>query len=179
MREKDIVKNIQNGEMECVEQIVSAYYGEIYSYLCRKLGNEVEAQDVTQEVFVKFFVNIHNYQERGKLRNYLFKLATNASNDVFRKSKQMHSLDMVGDLPDRKLTPWELTEKAEEKEQVKDALQTLSIQQREVIILRFYHELSFLDIARITGNNLSTVKTRYRRGMAALKKILEVEHENR
>ncbi|MBQ8519478.1 MAG: RNA polymerase sigma factor [Agathobacter sp.] len=177
MREKDIIQKIKNGETELIEHIVSTYYTEIYSYLCRKLGSEIEAQDVTQEVFIKFFTNLHTYQERGKLKNYLFKLATNASNDVFRKNKPMHSLDVVEELQDSNPTPWEVTEQKEDQKRVKAALQTLSGQQREVIILRFYHELSFLDIARITESNLSTVKTRYRRGMMELKKILEVEYE--
>lgn len=177
MREKDIIRNLKNGEIEQIEYIVSAYYEEIYSYLCRKLGNEIEAQDVTQEVFVKFFANLHTYQERGKLRNYLFKLATNASNDVFRKSKPTLSFDEAGELQDSKPAPWEMVEKKEDKARVKEALQALPVYQREVIILRFYHELPFGDIARITDSNLSTVKTRYRRGMEALKKILEVEYE--
>ena len=70
-----------------------------------------------------------------------------------------------------------MIEQKERSASVKEALQKLSLQQREVIILRFYHELPFWDIARITDTNLSTVKTRYRRGMAVLKKMLEVEYE--
>lgn len=177
MREKDIMRNLKNGETEYVEYIVSIYYEEIYHYLCRKLGNEIEAQDVTQEVFVKFFANLHSYQERGKLKNYLLKLATNASNDVFRKSKPTITFDEAGELQDGNMTPWEIAEQKEDKERVKQALQELPVYQREVIILRFYHELPFWDIARITDTNLSTVKTRYRRGMETLKKILEVEYE--
>lgn len=176
MREKDIIRDLKNGDMKQIEYIVSIYYGEIYRYLCRKLGNETEAQDVTQEVFVKFFANLHTYQERGKLRNYLFKLATNASNDVFRKSRPTLSFDEADTLQDAQMTPSEVVEKREEKERVKEALQVLPASQREVIILRFYHELPFWDIARITDSNLSTVKTRYRRGMETLKRILEVEY---
>lgn len=177
MQEKDIIRKIRNGEIEYIDYVVSSYYGQIYSYLCRKMGDEFEAQDVTQEVFTKFFANLHTYQERGKLQNYLFKLATNASNDVFRKSKSVVSLSEIGELDDKRETPWEKVQKGEEREMVKRALQTLSVNQREVIILRFYHELSFWDIARITDSNLSTVKTRFRRGMQNLKEILEVGNE--
>lgn len=173
LKEKEIIRNLKNGENAYIEYIVSTYYDEIYCYLCRKLGNETEAEDVTQEVFTKFFANIHSYQERGKLKHYLLKMATNASNDVFRKSKPVISFDEAGDLQDWNLSPSELLEQKEEAERVKRALQILSVQQREVIILRFYHELPFWDIARITDSNLSTVKTRYRRGMAQLKKILK------
>ena len=160
-----------------MEYIISTYYAEIYTYLCRKLGDETEAQDVTQEVFIKFYSNIHSYQDRGKLKNYLLKLATNASNDVFRKKKLSISMDEIVDLQDENMSPLELMEQREDAKRVKEGLQMLNVQQREVIILRFYHELSFWEIARITDTNLSTVKTRYRRGMASLKKILEVEDE--
>lgn len=138
MREKNIIRSLKNGETEYIEYIVSSYYGEIYSYLCRKMGNEIEAQDVTQEVFAKFFANLHIYQERGKLKNYLLKLATNASNDVFRKSRPVITFDEIEELQDTQMTPWEITEQKEEKVRVKQALQALSIHQREVIILRFY-----------------------------------------
>ena len=177
MREKDVIRNLKNGETEYIEYVVNTYYGEIYSYLCRKIGNEIEAQDVTQEVFSKFFVNLHTYQERGKLRNYLLKLATNATNDVFRKSRPEISFEEAGEIEDLKQTPWETVQQKEEKEMVKCALQALPVKQREVIILRFYHEVPFGDIARITDSNLSTVKTRFRRGMETLKKILEVDYE--
>ena len=96
---------------------------------------------------------------------------------MFRKSKPVTSYEEIGDLLDAKLSPLEVVEQREDAARVKRALQNLSLQQREVIILRFYHELPFWDIAKITDTNLSTIKTRYRRGMASLKKMLEVENE--
>lgn len=65
------------------------------------------------------------------------------------------------------------------KHEVITALQILPLEQREVIILRFYHELSFRDISRIMETNLSTVKSRYRRGMEALEARLEVTNYER
>lgn len=177
MQEREIIRKLKNGETSKVEYVVSTYYNEIYTYLCRKMGNEIDAQDVTQEVFAKFFANIDSYKEMGKLRNYLLRLATNASNDVFRKSRPTVSFEDTGEIVDEQMSPVEKVEQQEEKERVRLALQSLPAHQREVIILRFYHELSFWEIARITDSNLSTAKTRYRRGMESLKRILEVEYE--
>lgn len=178
MREKEVIRNLKSGETSDIEYVVSTYYNEIYTYLCRKMGNEIEAQDVTQEVFAKFFANIHSYKEMGKLRNYLLRLATNASNDVFRKNRPTVSFEETEEIADTQMSPMERVEQNEEKERVRLALQSLPAHQREVIILRFYHELSFWEIARITDSNLSTAKTRYRRGMESLKQILEVEYES-
>ena len=133
VKEKEWIQHVKNGKSEYMEYIVSAYYTEIYSYLCRKLGSETEAQDVAQEVFIKFYANIHSYQERGKLKNYLLKLATNASNDMFRKSRQMISLDEAGEQQDIQMSPLEVIEQKERSASVKEALQKLSLQQREAV----------------------------------------------
>lgn len=173
MPDKYLIKSAQAGESTAPERIVHEYYDEIYRYLYRKFGNSFDAQDVTQEVFVKFFSSIHSYSERGKLRNYLFKLAANASNDVFRKSVKSVSLDEVTELQDISEGPAESAQRKDDKQAVRDALQSLPSFQRDVIILRFYHDMPFADIAKITDSNISSAKSRYRQGMEKLKKVLE------
>lgn len=177
LKEKEIIQGLRNGKSEYVEFVVVSYYEEVFHYLCRKLGDVTEAQDLTQDVFLRFFTKLYLYQDKGKLRNYLLKIATNLSNDIFRKIKPTIPIEQYFDIPDGEKTPLERVETEELKSEVNTALQMLTLEQREVIILRFYHDLSFKDIARITDANLSTVKSRYRRGMETLKKRLEVNYE--
>lgn len=177
MKEKEIIQGLRNGKSEYVDFIVARYYEEVFHYLCRKLGDVTEAQDLTQDVFLRFFTKLYLYQDKGKLRNYLLKIATNLSNDIFRKRKPTIPIEQYFDIPDNEKNPLERVEIKEMKNEVNTALQMLPLEQREVIILRFYHDLSFKDIARITDANLSTVKSRYRRGMETLKKRLEVNYE--
>jgi RNA polymerase sigma-70 factor (ECF subfamily) len=168
-----MIKRIQSGDPLALNEIISAYYNEIYHFLCRKLSDTYTAQDVTQTVFMKFAGNIHTYRERGKLRNYLFKLAANAGNDYFRTAKNDVPLEDCYDLQSD-ITPLEeMLEKQEADEAVKNALRELPAFQRDVIILRFYHDLPFNEIARIMDSKVSSAKSRYRQGMDKLKVLLE------
>lgn len=179
MQDIHLEKLLKKEKMDSPEQIVRTYYNDVYYYLCKKLGNSVDAQDVTQEVFVKFFANIDSYRERGKLKNYLLKLACNASNDLFRRSKHNVDLDEIDDIQDDTINVDEMVERGEEQEIVKSALMELPAMQRDVIVLRFYHDMPFGDIAKITNSNTSTVKSRYRQGMEKMKRILEVNFNER
>ena len=158
--------------MKDIERIIACHYNEIYHFLCRKLSDNDAAQDVTQTVFVKFIANLSHYNERGKLRNYLFKLAANAGNDWFRKQSNFVSLDNLGELVSDASSPEAIVIHQDTAEAVKRALKKIPAFQRDVIILRFYHNLSFKDIAQITSSRLPSTKSRYRQGMAKLKKLL-------
>jgi RNA polymerase sigma-70 factor (ECF subfamily) len=93
LRDDELIKRIQGGDRSALDEAVNTYYGDIYHFLCRKLSDVDAAQDVAQTVFVKFAGSIPRYHERGKLKNYLFKLAANAGNDYFRKALNYVSLE--------------------------------------------------------------------------------------
>lgn len=169
------IRRIQRGSASALDEVVVAYYDEVYRFLCRKLADREAAQDVTQTVFVKFAAGLLHYDERGKLRNYLFKLASNAGNDWFRNQAKTLPLDDLCDLPSDEPDPGVTAERRETAEAVRRALHALPGFQRDCIILRFYHDLSFKDIAWITGSKVSSAKSRYRQGMEKLKYLLEEE----
>ena len=173
MRDGELIKQIRNGDISDLDKIIENYYNDIYLFLYRKLSDCEAAQDVTQIVFMKFAANFSQYNEQGKLRNYLFKLAVNAGNDWFRRKIDFISLDEIQEIESNVSTPEAITVNRDIADEVKCALCKLPVFQRDVIILRFYHDLSFKDIARITGCGLSSTKSRYRQGMEKLKSLLE------
>ena len=175
LRDDELIRGIQSGDTSALDKIIETYYKEVFQFLCRKLSNFEAAQDVTQTVFTKFAATFSRYDERGKLRNYLFKLAANAGNDWFRKKTDFVPLDELQEFESNESTPEESTINRDTAATVKRSLQMLPDFQRDVIILRFYHDLPFKDIARITGHNLSSTKSRYRQGMEKLKNLLKKE----
>ena len=172
MRDEELIRQIQNGDASAMDKIAERYYSEIYRFLCRKLSDYNAAQDVTQTVFVKFAANFSHYSEQGKLRNYLFKLAANAGNDWFRAKTDFVSFNELQQTPSDSPTPESAAVSSDTAEIARHALSRLPGFQRDVIIMRFYHGLSFRDIARITGTSLSSAKSRYRQGMEKLKNLL-------
>lgn len=167
MDEKELVCRAKLGDKEALNEIVDVYYDEIYRFLYRRMGNKAAAEDVTQDTFIKFIKNLPYYKEKNKLKSFLFTIAINTSNDYFRRYKQEPSfltLDNIGE---------EITEdKTLQKEDaliVREAVLSLPDIQRDVIILRFYHDLKIKEIASVQKVPVPTVKTRLRRALKALK----------
>ncbi len=167
MDEKELVCRAKLGDKEALNEIVDMYYDEIYRFLYRRMGNKAAAEDVTQDTFIKFIKNLPYYKEKNKLKSFLFTIAINTSNDYFRRYKQelfFLTLDNIGE---------EITEdKTLQKEDaliVREAVLSLPDIQRDVIILRFYHDLKIKEIASVQKVPVPTVKTRLRRALKALK----------
>ena len=177
--QSELIRQIQNGNRSALDELIELHYNEIYHFLCRKLPTFTDAQDVTQTVFIKLISNIYYYNEKGKFKNYLFRLAINAANDFYRRYSVNEDIDELPELLSQAASPEEMLENEELNRIVKNALYTLPDYQRDVIILRFYHDFSFKDIAKITGANVSTAKSRYKQGISKLKDLLKevISHE--
>ena len=167
MDEKELVCRARIGDKEALNELIEIYYDDIYSFLYRRMGNKAAAEDVTQDTFIKFIKNLPYYKEKNKLKSFLFTIAINTSNDFFRGHKQdisLLSLDNVGE----EITENETLRK-EEALIVRQAVLSLPAVQRDVIILKFYHDLKIKEIASVQKVPIPTVKTRLRRALKALK----------
>lgn len=171
MDEIELVCRAKLGDKEALNEIVDMHYDEIYKFLYRRMGNKAAAEDVTQDTFIKFIKNLPYYKEKNKLKSFLFTIAINTSNDFFRRHKQetsLLSLDNVGEEITEEGTEDEILQK-EEALIVREAVLSLPDVQRDVIILRFYHDLKIKEIASVQKVPIPTVKTRLRRALKALK----------
>lgn len=171
MDEKELVQRAKIGDKEALNELIERYYDEVYRFLYRRMGNKAAAEDVTQDTFIKFVKSLPYYKEKNKLKSFLFTIAINTSNDFFRRHKQetsLLSLDNVGEEITEEVTEDEVLQK-EEALIVRQAVLSLPDVQRDVIILRFYHDLKIKEIASVQKVPIPTVKTRLRRALKALK----------
>lgn len=154
-------------EKQKLEDIILAHYEEIYKYCYRHLGRKEPAEDITQEVFLKFMVHSGKYREKGKMRNYLYVIARNAIRDFIRKKtlEDGYSVPEQGQRDE--------TGQLIERIHVADCLARLSHADRELIILRYYQELKFKDIAAILKMPVSTVRYQMKQAEQRLKERLE------
>ena len=110
----------------------------------------------------------------GKFQNYLLTIAANTCNNYFKKAKptytDLNALDIIDDTNDT----LEKVIENENKIEVRRALHSLPDYQKEVIILRFYHNLKIREIAKITKSNIPTVKSRLRQGLQKIERYLKV-----
>ena len=146
-------KKIQNLFLneEKVEDLIRRYYSDIYKYCFFHLGNRETAEDITQEVFLKFLKSLDSYREYGKLKNYLYVVAKNTIRDFQRKKYEITEEPGVEASCDGALDNIPLQIDIWREIQMLDPLD------KELIILRYYQNFKVKDIAQIVNIPPSTV----------------------
>lgn len=170
--DEELIEEIKNGSQAAMEVLVKKHYRSIFAYVYRKLGDYHLAYDVTQEIFIKMIKSIHNFKHKGQFKNWLLTITVNHCRDYFRSAKfkqKSTELELDDSIKDERGNVLDLLSKKIESEQMKEVIQQLPEFQREVIILRFYHDLKIKDIAYITNNKEATVRSRLKQGMQKLK----------
>lgn len=175
LNDQDLMRIVQSGDYSPASEIYDRYSGRIYNFAFRFLKNSEAAEDATQEVFVKMMKHANQFHGDAKLSTWLFSITANWCRDYLRKAdnKSKESEDVLISLPaPSELAPDRNLERRESERRVQRALQSLTAEQREAILLSRYQGLSYAEIAQIAGCSEGAVKTRVFRAMETLKKIL-------
>lgn len=189
MSESEYIKRCQEGDSEAFGELVTLYENKILNYCYRMLGNRTDAEDATQEVFVKLYRFIGSFTGQSAFSTWLYKIASNVCLDYLRKNKK-HTSDIVSlhqqnaegeefllNIEDKGLTPYESAQMSEAQRALALALEQLSEDQRKVVVLRDVEGLSYEEIGEVMGIAEGTVKSRINRARLALKKLLEKDRE--
>ncbi len=172
--EKDVVTRAVKGDGEAFAQLYEEHFDKVYRYVYFRMGNQTEAEDLTQEAFVKALEAIGSYKWRDlPFASWLFRIAHNQIVDYFRKEGKVEKVawdDNIArvDGPNPAL----IAEQRIELGEVTDNIKKLSPAQREVISLRFGAELSIAEVAKALGKSPGTVKALQYNGTAALRKMM-------
>lgn len=176
MQDKEIIRQIQHGHKELLQDVIEKYYDEILHFCMYQIKDTANAYDLTQETFCRFIRCVDTYECRN-LKGYLLTIARNLCMDYLRKNTVTESLtqtELTGDISpqekDAATNGYNAYKQIEDQMLLTDLLAEIPEEQREVIILRYYHELKYTDIAKILDVKLSTVKSRLRLGIINLQK---------
>jgi len=183
-----LVRRCVSGDAAAWEEIVQKYHRRIYNICYRFAGSGDDAEDLTQEVFIKMYRTLNSYDvDRGAFMTWVTTITRNLLVDHFRKTKQERmtdSLDTVSSdhedamalsekIPDRGLSQDSRVQSREAGESVHQALQKLSPELREAVILRDLQDLDYREIATVLKVPEGTVKSRINRGRAELARLLQ------
>lgn len=153
-----------------LEELICAHYQEIYSYCYRHVGERELAQDLTQLTFLRLWQNKDRYRHTERFLNYLYTIAGNLCRDWFKKKKEV---------PLEKLSDGEMGESQKEDSDtalaVRTALSFLPFEQRNVVLLHYYHGFTAVEIAKITHTPLPTVRYRLHSAVKRLQVLLKEE----
>jgi RNA polymerase sigma-70 factor, ECF subfamily len=175
-----IVERCLSGDETAWEDLVKQHTRRVYSICYRFVGNDTEAQDLTQDVFLRVFKSVKSFRAgEGSFTVWLTRLTRNLLIDHYRRSKQDRATDSIEDqLPmmEEKTAITSRTDSLlagrEASEALQGALKKLSPELRETVILRDLEELEYREIAQVLNVPEGTVKSRLNRGRAELARIL-------
>jgi RNA polymerase sigma-70 factor (ECF subfamily) len=179
-----ILRGLRAGIDEAYEELIERYEQPIYGMVFRLLGNQTDACDVVQDVFLKVFRGVHAFREQSSLRTWIYRIAVNEAHNHRRwfarhcrhevplekdHQEQYSSLESAQD-PGR--SPFEQALDSETRTLIEHALTTLNPVFRTAVVLRDIQNLSYEEIAEILQVSLGTVKSRILRGREALRREL-------
>jgi RNA polymerase sigma-70 factor, ECF subfamily len=173
---RDIIEKAQAGDMDAFEQIYRAASGFVYSVALRVTNRRQEAQEVTQDVFIKIYHSLENFEFRSSFKTWAYRItvntALNACKKISREERGRQDLDSVIDTQIASVdTKKEILDKeaaGQARAELDVLLRSLNPDQRACIVLREIEGLSYEEIAASLKVNINTVRTRLKRARETL-----------
>ncbi|MET4560343.1 sigma-70 family RNA polymerase sigma factor [Lysinibacillus parviboronicapiens] len=152
-----------------IEQVITEHGDYLLKVAYLYVKNEATAEDIVQDVFIAFYQKQQQFRQESSLRTYLVKMTVNRSHDYLRswKSKRLSLFEKITGRPTTITPEKELLAKSTKRELV-DALFTLSVQYREVLILYYFEDMNTVEIAQLVRCPEATVRTRLQRARKQL-----------
>src|ERR1043165_7171102 len=178
----ELVVRALAGREEGFEELVRRYQRPIVAYVYRMVGDYDAALDLAQEVFIKVYNSLGRYRPEFKFSTWIYRIAHNASIDHLRRAGNVRTEEMESEsasgstfekpIASKALTPEQETERGERRAEIEEVVRQLAPAYRELIVLRHSHDLSYDEIAEVTGLPLGTVKNRIFRAREAMRELL-------
>lgn len=170
--DEELLKELQNGRESALEALVHRYHRQIFAYHYRITQNYHAAEDLTQETFWRLCKAAGLYRFPQKFRPWLYTIASNIMRDYWRGVGKYDSRELTGEIISQtNVEEW--FERKEDRQLVAKAMAQLDDTHREVIILRFFQELSLTEISQVLATPLGTVKSRLHYGLKHLREKLQ------
>jgi RNA polymerase sigma-70 factor (ECF subfamily) len=182
-----VVRQCMAGDSGAWAELVRAQHRRVYGLCYRFTGNATDAEDLTQDVFLKIYSNLTSFDlTRGSLHVWITTMTRNLLVDNFRRTRNQRATSSLDDgwesaedlkpidrLTARGPSPHESAAQKELAKMVQEALARVSVELREAVILRDLQDLDYKEIAQVLGIPEGTVKSRISRGRAELARLLE------
>jgi len=180
LNDSELVRLYINGDELALSALIKRHKIKIYNFIYSKIGDEVLTEDVFQDTFIKVINTLKRgkYNEEGKFLSWVMRIAHNLVIDHFRKENRMPKYDNSGELDifllikDEELNVETKIIKSQIENDVKLLIEELPEEQKEVLKMRHYQDMSFKEIAENTGVSINTSLGRMRYALINLKKMI-------
>ncbi len=167
VEDRDLIRKACRGGVEAYNLLISRWEKRVYNYLLRMVRDREDALDLTQETFLKAYQNLGRLEDASRFGPWLYRIAHNEAISLIRKRRPEDEMPAeTAELPRNRLFPIELSLAVE------SALERLSADQREAVVLKVYQGFKFEEMAEVLGCPVSTVKSRLYTALDLLKDTL-------
>jgi RNA polymerase sigma-70 factor (ECF subfamily) len=172
--DQELIQLYLKGREDALELLIRKYLKPIYGYVFRFVQNQQDAEDLTQEIFLKMWRNLKKFKKGNSFKSWLFKIAKNTCFDFLRKKKRdlalnLENLDILADFAPSLI---EEVEKENWAEKIKKEIEKLPLKMQKVLDLYYNFGLNFKEISEVLGEPVNTIKSRHRRAIYRLKKSI-------
>lgn len=182
--DRRLIAECLGGRQDAFGELVSRYQSRLYNAAVRLLDHSEDAADVVQEAFLNAYQALHSFKGESEFFTWLYRIAFNTAISLKRKKRASVSLDAGGpdagvepDDPSDYVKPGAALERTEEESQLQEALNRLSHEHREVLVLKDIEGMKYEEIADILGVPVGTVRSRLHRARLELRELLREEDE--
>ena len=179
--EVELIRRSQKGDTEAFGRLVEKYQNRIYGYIYHLIGNKTDAEDITQEVFIKAYRSIKRFNLKSSFYTWLYRIAHNLVVDKIRHNKiaflpiespsDPKQESLLQHTPDHSSPVEESVIKEQIRKSILENINKLQIEYKSVIILRYIQGRSYVEIAKILRRSIRTVGSRLFRALQQLRKL--------
>ena len=183
LTDEELIAEFQRDNEAAFTLLVGRFKDPLTNFVFRFTGDRDDCNDIVQEAFIRVYRSKHSYKPVAKFSTWVYTIATNLAKTQLRRKKLRNVVTFWGkgddgrealdDIPDEGSQTDALVESNIREEQIQKALDGLSAKHKEVIVLRDIQELSYEEIAEISGLKIGTVKSRINRGRLQLQQTLK------
>ncbi len=174
MDEQDLLHRYVAGDKDAFQEIVTRYKDQLYAFLRRFLNQQQLVEEAFQETFLQLYKSRKTFEKDRPLRPWLFTIAANKARDTLRKQQRQDTIsigtmaepsdlnvdDVLNSLKSYDITPYDEAEKTEQAEKVRNIIENMPANLREILILAYFEQFSYKQMADILSIPIGTVKSR-------------------
>ena len=175
LEEAELVRRAQQGDARAFGALYEQHVDRVYAYIAHRVGNRADAEDLTEEVFLRALVHLNRFRWRGSLLPWLLTIARNLVADHWRRRHREGEWPAAPSTATDSLT--EVVERRWQRAQLRAATAELTELQQQVIALRFAAGLSIAETAQVMGRSENAVKNLQHKAVAALRRRLKQERD--
>lgn len=182
--DKVLVQNFLNGDNKSFEVLLSRHKSRVFAFIMSKVKNRDISEDIFQDTFIKVINSLQKgkYNEEGKFLPWMMRISHNLVIDHFRKESKMRKIrpnsefDIFDVIDDGSKNQEEIMIQTQVHSDLKILIEQLPNDQKEVLKMRYFEDLSFKEISDLTNSSINTALGRMRYALINLRKLAEKQH---